>query len=147
MKKPPDTITLPLDEYLEDTLGENHSVPIRASVAEILDIKLKNRLTYYVQWPDKYNPDLKRPLLWRYKAWIESVDLWERQRKRANDERVARFIFEANVKLVAKQITYKYNMPIERSTLCALSIIKCKTMHLKVAQCGVKKLIEKESEL
>jgi hypothetical protein len=147
MKPPKDTITLPLDEYLADLLGENHSVPIRANVAEILDIKLKGKCTYHIQWPDAYNPDLRKPLLWSYAAWVESVELWERQRKRSHDERVARFMFEENVRILARHLVWKYCMTEDRAPLCALSIMKCATKDLKVSQCGIKKLITSEDEL
>ena len=147
MKKEIQTITLPLDEYLRDKLGDNHCVSIRSSTATIIEAKLKGNLTYKIQFPDRYSPDLEQPLLWRYSAWSESVELWERQRKRAHDDRVTRYLLDANIKIVARRLSDLYNMGTESATMIALSIVKDKTnMEKKTKHIGVV-ILTKESEL
>ena len=144
-KKERKKITLFLDEYLEDLLGDNHSIPIRQSLAEQLEIQLKGSQLHHIQFADQYSPDLRKPLLWKYSAWKESVVLWDRQKKRSHDERVARFILEHNVKSLAKILMRDYFMDENTARSASLSMIK-KNKLTKIEFFGGK-LITKEEEL
>lgn len=138
-----ETITLFLDEYLEDMLGHDDSRPIRVNVAEILDVKLKGKLTYHVQWPDQFNPELSRPLLWKYSAWADSVERWTKQRERSERERVAKFIFDKNVELIAEELMV-FGLTEEQALGSAFGLLKKNDSKLSVIDV---KLITKESEL
>ena len=125
MASPPkETITINLLDYLDDFLGENHSRPVRKYIAEILEVKLKDKLIIYVQRSDENGRELSQPILWQYKYWAESQDRERRAKIRSENERIARFLLEENVKLVARACITYFNMDISCAQATAFSIIK-----------------------
>lgn len=96
-------ITIPLSHFVKLFLNGEYSRPIPHSIAEIVEAKSKGTTICYVQRRDKYNPSLSTPILWNWGKWRESIDNWESSKKRSEDERVMKFIFDENVKRVSKQ--------------------------------------------
>lgn len=135
-----------LEDFLDSHLADAHSRPIPHHIAEIVEILAKDRLLCYVQWPDKYSPHLDGPVLWRYKYWAEDFERTMRARKRSEDERVKRFIFEANVRLVARFCKTQFGQDDNWSSVTAFSLMKKGNMNA-IKALGIESLIEREDQL
>lgn len=102
-------VSLPLDVLVNTILRDEHYVPVPDTVAEILFHHTKNNHTCYIQFPGDQDVDilgrfLTHPLLWSISAWRNSSERAMRARLRSQHEREQRFIFDANIKLVAKKM-------------------------------------------
>ncbi len=116
-------------------------------MAEIIFHKTQNNHTCFIQWADKYNPELKEPVLWEYNAWMGNTERWERQKRRSDMERIERNLLEANVKLVSRAWSEYSQVPLGANTeIVAYSMLKQKREKaIRVFYVG--KLITKEEEL
>lgn len=145
MKEKP-SFQITLEDFLNSHLGSDHSRPIPQHLAEIVEIISKDLLVCYVQWPDQYSPHLDGPILWRYKYWYDDNERIMRARKRSEDERIKRFIFEANVRLVARFCKTHFGQDDNWSSVTAFSLMKKGNMKA-IKALGIEKLIETEEEL
>lgn len=146
MSKDPN-INLPLSQIVKLILRDDFERDIPTPLAEIIEILAKDTLICHVQWNDKYNPDLTGPKLWLYQAWATHSDRWERAKKKSEEERVKRFIFEANVRIVTKACKAYLNLDDNWGTSTAFALLKQNRMIAIEAICGKNKLITKEEEL
>ena len=99
------TITLPLDKLLDELLGDDHYRHVSPDIADILFAVCKNQNLIFIQREDRNGMKLQVPRLWRLWAWRQDTESWLAAKRRSDIERDARFVFEENVKRVAKAIT------------------------------------------
>lgn len=124
--KNPD-ITIKLRDLVSLLLGDSHSEqfpPGYRHVAELIEIKAKGTHICHVQWTDQWCPELQEPVLWVYARWCESVERWERARKRAEEERKAKFIFDANVRMVTDYCKKYFCMDKNWAATTAYGLVK-----------------------
>lgn len=81
-------------EVLDDCNGKRY---ITKQTAVILAVDKSLFKKIYIQTHTLSGELLDEPLLWNYDLWLTSQERWARQQKRAEDERNARAIFNANV--------------------------------------------------
>lgn len=147
MKKEEPQITTDLREYIDIFLGDSHYREHKyPKTAEIIEIKARNTFICYIQWKDEYDKPLRLPVVWSYAAWADSEERRARAKKRSEEQRVERFIFEANTKIVAKACERYFNMDNTMATATAISMLRGKKV-TAIKEVGVNKLIESESEL
>lgn len=144
-------VSLPLDVLVHDLLGEAHYVSVSKLTAEIIFGHCKNKHTCYVQFPGDNDVDvlgrfISEPLLWSMSAWKSSVERAAKQRLRSEYDREQRFIFEANVKLVAKRLATFSGLEFEIAKLMAWRWLK-DGQHDKIKAVGVVKLYTTIKEL
>ncbi len=140
-------VTLKLSQVLQAYLGEQHSVTIPPDVAFIIEAKSKGLLTCYIQWTDEFSSPLDMPILWWYKNWKESCELYDRQKAYSHKQRIERFLLEANVKDVAYQLMQPpFLMDNSHAQATAFSWVKNRKTN-KLKAIGINKLKEKEEEL
>lgn len=131
-----------LDELLHLYLHEQHSAPIPSWIAELVELKFQNRQMFHIEWRGG-----QRPLIWYYKNWADSVERDRRAKERSERERVARFIEEANIKIVAAELQKQYHMEEKFAKSTAFGVVsKGKWMVIKSLGL-VGKLIEREDQL
>lgn len=151
------TITLPISTLVDLALGIRkknghteqmwNSIEIPPLLAEIIEAKTGNKNNCYIQHADEMSPHLDWPLLWELSAWHIEYDSWMRQKIHSDKERVKRFIFEANVKIIARAIMELLGSDnFESCKLTAFSLLKNNKMG-NIRAIGVTKLITREEEL
>ncbi len=147
MKENEILITIPLSEYVDAKLGSGtwNYKEIKTNIAELIEIKCKNTFICAIQWPDKYN-GLDNPLLWPIAGWRDATERWQAEKKRSEERRIAKFIFEANMRVVsAKAMKYfsiddTFAQPIAHQYLIKKRLNALLTI-------GVTRIITSEEEL
>lgn len=105
-----ETIVLPLNETIDLLLGDNHYRVMPRKFAEQLYAKCRNKRLVFVQFPeDKHainilNHPITAPVVWRLHHYRESTEAWLTARKRSEEDRRARFVFDANVRIALRAI-------------------------------------------
>lgn len=147
MQSTEELITIPLKDYVRAVLGHTqlfNQRPIPSHIAEIIIAKTKNSRLCYIQLEDELGNQLESPVLWDFKSWKDSQELWEKQKAYSHRQRVARFILDANVRRV-KKVLIEYMEP-EFAEATAYQLCAKRAMG-KLAVFGITKLIEREEEL
>lgn len=151
-------ITLPLTSFIESHLGIRlneagereqswHYRTIKKELAEIILVLTKNESHCYIEFPSINSPHLTEPMLWELSAWNIHHDKWTREKIRSDRERVARFILETNVKIVARAFMELTCVDdLDKAKAHAFSLITSKKFG-NIRALGVHKLITKEEEL
>lgn len=139
-------ITIRLSVLAGFILRDDSDRQIDNNTALIIEAKCKNKGTYHIQWPDKYNPDLTKPKLWLYPYWKNDIDRWEAQKKRSDEQRDARFVQEANVRLVAQYVKRYFMMDDNWATNTAFGLVTKRRTN-GIREIGVPKLIERVDEI
>lgn len=132
---PKQTITIPLTEYIDAILGrwvdekgeyqhQHFSKPIPKDTAFLIFSITQNEHTCFIQWADKYNPELKQPHLWDWAAWQTHSDKWERAKARSDYERQERYVFEANVKMLLHPIMDYFSVPKDNANIIATNWVR-----------------------
>ena len=98
-------VSVPLDKLVTTILGDNHYVPIDPQLAEAIYLVCRNKVVAYVQFPsDKdiniIGQPISQPYLWQLGKWYESTERWMKSKLRAEEERKARFVAEANIQRI-----------------------------------------------
>lgn len=110
------TITLPLDELIEELLGNLHHRSVSMTIAQTIFGHFKNKSGVVIQWEtaDDHRSatpkltKLERPILWRFNSWQESNEKWDLGKKYEHKRRVQEWIKEENTirlkKFVEKEL-------------------------------------------
>ena len=152
-------ITIPLKSFLQSHLGVSldetgnivknqhiwSSRPIDKSIADVIFAICRNEHTCYIEYPSEFSMR-SSPILWAFNEWKQSNELNERIKKRAHDERVDRFLFVDNVKILAEAAVKKYGFTYAQAEAMALKWVKTGNKGALIIT-GVEKLKTKESEL
>lgn len=143
-------ITLSVKSFIDVALGRSywHDRPLPPDVGEILLLITRNSPEFgcFIQTRDEFNQPLSEPVLWKYSAWSDSHERYVRQKKRSEEERVKRFIFEANVNTVAKRIAAVLGVTGDAGRMTAIQLVRANKQGT-LRFLGVNKLITKEEEL
>lgn len=145
MKDTSPTFSIKLVDFLDCLLGTTDKQEVKAHIAELVEIVAKDKQLCFVEWPDEVNL-ISKPRIWRWKDWITANDRIERQRLYSHQQRVKRFIFEANVRMVASFCRSYFLMDEGKATETAFTLVKNEKM-VAIRNIGCKKLITKEEEL
>lgn len=157
-------ITIYLKDFLDSHLGRRedgshmwYCRPVDDNIASVIEHLTGNKHTCYIEHFDSTSEVVERPLdslplpgkpiLWEYSAWVSHSVRWQLSQQRSNKERIQRFIFEQNVKIIAKkfmEFCCVDNLEVAKAT--AYSMLK-NGMYGNIRALGVKKLITKEEEL
>lgn len=142
-----------LESHLEDKDGNDiehreltHSVFI---VDECIKVaKQRGLLWAHLQTHSWEGEELDVPVLWRYKAWIKENEHQKELKRISIEERITRFIRDANVRIIAKALKEEiyWSHTDEQRTMIALQLLKQNNKAVLTA-IGVEKLVTKESEL
>lgn len=94
--------TCDLPKFMRYVIRTQENTPIDILDAEIIS-KLDPKEEYcHVQFLDRNNNKMERPLLWYIKAWKSDYLKWKLDKERADRERKEANIFKENVELVIK---------------------------------------------
>lgn len=147
MKDQDPPITIPhLSQFISILLGDSHSHPIPANIAEIVEVLAEGTCLCAIQWPDSNSPHLRTPLLWNYGAWLTSTEKWQKASNYSREQRVKRHIQEANIRLVARACKFELGQDDHFAQLTAFSLVT-KNRLAAIRELGITKLIEREDEL
>ena len=118
-------VSVPLDILVASILGDNHYTPVHPLLAELILLKCHNKHTAYVQLPGDHDVDIlgypiSNPILWQLARWYESTERWQRAKLRAEDERKARFVAEANVGRITRFLMKTSELDAEHAGKLAL---------------------------
>lgn len=143
-------ITLPLEDFIWNLMGDYDGTCFRTTItpltATILASLLKDSLKWKVEFLDEEGKDLPMPILWRYKDWEASNELYRRRKVYQHQERVRSWIEKANVHAMAVAINRSTKMDVEKASVIAYKIIKTGNIELCKAM-GLERLITSEEEL
>jgi len=144
-------VSFPLEEIVDALLGGLDFVEIPQAVAEQLLIVSKNKHVCHVQMPSDENLDIFSspilvPRLWSLKHWQFSAEKWLRARSLSDKNREARFVYDANVKIISKAILRLAYVTPDAATVLARMMLD-KHDYNKIKALGVKKLIEHSNEI
>jgi len=149
---PPDKclVTFRLSSIVSDLLRGSDYVVVSKETAELVLIACKNQHTCHVQLPSDENLDIfNKPItesrLWSFACWQASTERWLRQKKRSDDERDARNIFDANVRLVARAILRI--SPINPDAATCLARMSLLSYPSSIPAMGITKLITTVEEI
>jgi len=155
-----ETITIYLCDFVRSHLGQaltddglidlnNHIKayhPISPLLAEIIYNVTKNQHTCYIEFPT--NTSLFRePRLWGWKDWIESAARDQRVKENAHKERVAYYIMEKNIGILARCIVSEWGWDWDAAKSAAYSWLKKNKKGAFRLVKAEKLLITKEEEL
>jgi len=146
------TITVSLQAFLELTLGKElkgiRDLPDQET-GEILAQHFNKGTEYRVQFTDWDGSPLESPKLWDYPLWYNSSTNWKLQKDRSEKERIARWILEANVKIVTRFIMQELQFPEDPARSTAYALVSKKKFGNIRAICPERmpKLVTKEEEL
>jgi hypothetical protein len=96
------SFNITLSEFLASHLREDFCLPISQHLAETIDHIAHNKCIVHIQYADFYGHKLPQPMLWRYRYWVESINKFNIDKARSEAQRVAKYIFDENVKRVKK---------------------------------------------
>ena len=140
-------ITLPLNDFISILLREDESFSVSNKLGLAIDALSKDQLLVHVQWVSFEGKALSSPLVWRYKEWVASSQKDAIAKKRSADERLAKFIFDANMRKVSRALMRSPHMMDESFAIStAFGLIKNNRIGVIKHLLGVE-LITKESEL
>lgn len=97
-------VSLPLDKLLWSIIGDDQYKHIPSEVADILEIVAKGDLCH-IQRKDRDGMTFKEPRLWWLTSWRSDTESWRIAKKRDDDARDTRWVFEENVQRVSRAIT------------------------------------------
>jgi hypothetical protein len=117
-------IALPLHILIEEILGDSHSAGVSTITADIIEAVVKNKHTCHIQRIDQDGETLTYPRLWRMSAWRQDVESWRLSRLRSDREREARFVFEENIKRIARAICRECNLEGDIANVLAYRKLK-----------------------
>ena len=143
------TITTSLDSFISLALGAEKRGTRELPDYEtglILHTLTKGDTILRVQFEEWDGTPLTLPVLWSYPEWYESRTNYKRLKDKSEKERVAKWIFEANVKIIARAIMEQEVLSPDQARAVAYIWLKGGKMG-KIRAVGVKKLITKEEEL
>lgn len=86
-------------------LGEFNEAPIPSSInhlTELLTIICNKGLKYHIRHKDQFDPNISRPILYRYHHWAAETERWEKAARRSEFERKERFLREANIGVIIR---------------------------------------------
>lgn len=143
-------VTFRLSTIVSDLLRGHDYVNVSQETAELLLLACKNQHTCHIQLPchenlDIFNQPITQPRLWAFNSWQSSTERWLRQKKRSDDERDARNIFDANVKLVTRAILRI--SPINQDAAMMLARHALLSHPDSIPAMGVRKLITTVEEI
>ena len=159
MKKSPICITIPLKDFIQSHLGisldESRNIvpnqhiwshrPIKKELADIIFHLCRNEHTCYIEYPSEFSMQ-REPILWSFNEWVQSNELLEKQRKRSDDERTSRFLYEDNVETLTKACMKEFGFDYERARGMAFKWVKDGNKGALMI-CKVEKLKTKKEEL
>lgn len=146
MKPTNPSFQITLQEFLDLHLGELHSRPLPVNLAEVIEAITKGKSLVHIQWLDENGDALSQPVIWYYKYWADSVERFNRQKAYSHQQRVKRFLFEANVRIVARACKEYFKMDENWSQMTAYSLVKGNKLK-QIQVIGVPRLLEREDEL
>jgi len=147
-------VSFPFKTIVDDLLGESDFVEIKQQTAEIILLVCKNKESFdvHIQSPlDRnnvtlYNKPITKWRLWRLHYWRISTERWLKDKRREDDERNARFLFEANVKMIANRIKCNLGADENVALITATRWLR-KEQWGNITFCGVKKLYTNVKEI
>lgn len=148
---PSQNVSLPLNTLIHDLLGNNHYVSISQLTAEVILMHTGNKHSCHIQMPSDSDVDvlgrfIDSPLLWETNAWNRSVERYHKEKIRAQTEREARFVFEGNVKLIARAILRMAYVHPDAARMLGHQMLSKKDF-ARIKAVGVKQLYENVKEL
>lgn len=139
-------ITLPLNELREHLLRDIYGHPsdncnISPLLAEIISLISQNKNDIHVQFPSDDDVDIldrpvTSPILWRYSRWSNSTEKWLKDKKRSEQERQARFIFQFNVERACKTVMRFTELDHPNAMKVALNLVNKNHEHKVIAMGG-----------
>lgn len=134
-------VPTPLDELVENVLGDAHDKPITRKLAQLIVAITENRHTVFVQFRGMDDEPFEYPVLWRYNAWVSSVDRWKKQKAYSDKLREEGWIREANVKIIGKAICREWQIKPEQANILAtrwMRELKTDEAQKKINALGIK---------
>ena len=134
-------------------LGVDHR-PISTEIANIIYSHFQNKTSYFVEYerwddPRSENPTsilLERPNLWRFDNYLQSSEKWKSARNWSEQERIKRWIAEANVKIVSAGLVRLWQFDEERAHILAYRLVHANKWG-NIKALGIMKRITKKEEL
>ena len=119
--------------------------------AEVILMHTGNKHSCHIQLPSDNDVDvlgrfIDVPMLWDTNAWHTSVEKYNKEKIRAQNRREAQFVYEGNVKLIARNILKMAFVHPDAATMIARSMLDKKDL-VRMKAVGVKRLYEKVNEL
>lgn len=143
-------ITLPIKEFLHLCLGRGYwsDRPIPKQTAELIRAITKNspESGYHIQFNSRAGEPLNEPVLWSYSFWVQDNEKTMLQRAFSERQRNDRFVFEANVRLVARAYTKYTLVEGDLAQITAFQYVK-KNMKAQMREIGVEKLFDNVNQL
>ncbi len=143
-------MTLPLSTILRRYLDDRDNISLDDKACDegslFKEVLKQAPKAGFVEYPGRVHPELKFPQLWNYNAWQSCVAKYESDKKKSHEERVAKFIFDENMKQVTYHLANKYHMTEDMAALTANMLLK-KGMITEIKAAGIKNIVESEEDL
>ena len=108
------SITVDLREFIYCILGDDQDGlmcrPIHPNVALILAHKVNQTQKWHVEFDDREGNPKEFPVLWRWSEWKTDSETYARRKKCSEEDRVNRFIKEANMRKFVKSIMKSHSL-------------------------------------
>jgi len=115
MKNDEPRINIPLSDFCSSHLCGEWYREIPSHLALIVEQLSKNRQSYHIQWYDEEGKELHLPVLWLYNRWIESVEKYVKLKAEGEARRIAKFIYDANVKMLLAHIVKTMELDVDKA--------------------------------
>jgi hypothetical protein len=149
MSQSSNKITTSLDSFIKLALGfdmrGSRTLP-DYDTGLILHSVIKDDLMFKVQFENFDGSPLDCPVLWSYPEWYNSSQNWHKQKDSSEKRRIALWILQANIKIVAKRLIAEFEFSQDQANAIAYSWIHS-GKKAKIRSIGVTKLVTREEEL
>jgi hypothetical protein len=142
---PTPVFSQPLNEYVNELLGDSHYRKIEQKTARLI-IALPRWNEYcHVQFVDRDDEQLRYPVLWNLHAWRCDTESWRIAKTRADKRRIDKFLFDANVEIIKRAILKSFLVTPDQASVLAHKWLRDNAFE-KINKFNVK-LKTKEEEL
>ena len=127
-KEQQDLSTIPTRDLIWDILGDDKNglscAQITPATAMVLENKLQGSRLWKVEYTNVDCSPLAYPMLWRYVDWASANSTYKKQKLYAEQQRIAHWLMNANVDMLAKAIMKKSPIPEDAAKAIAYQLVK-----------------------
>lgn len=138
---------IPNSLFLEEVeLKDNGSRRITKRTAVILAMDKNLERKIYIQTHNFDGSAMNEPMLWEYQYWLKAQARWKKIKARADAERDARTVFDANVSNLTRIILKVARVNDSQAQMIATKMVREQSWG-GAQQLGLKKVITNVSEI
>lgn len=141
--------TFVLKDLINDILHTHYYRPISQKTAEIIFLLTHNKHTCYIQFPGDESitgEPLQHYVIWDIEQWHKSAEKYRNDKIKAQERREKKFIYDANIKRIAKAIVKFSALDYEIAQITARRMLDDNDLP-RIKSIGVKQLYTNVKEL